>query len=83
MKRTRILLAAMLVGCLCAANAMAFNKMRAEGVDLGRASALSENSQVTITVALNLSRSGSRQSSRGGSPQCLPRRASSSLLETF
>jgi kumamolisin len=34
---------------------MAFNQMRTDGVDMGRASSLAENSQVTVTVALNLS----------------------------
>jgi kumamolisin len=55
MKRTRILLAAAVVGCLSAANSMAFNQMRAAGVDMGRAASLAENSRVTVTVALNLS----------------------------
>ena len=55
MKRTRILFAAALIACLSAASAPAFNRMRADGVDLGRAGLLAENSQVTVTVALNLS----------------------------
>src|SRR6202000_1728 len=55
MKRTRTLLAAALVSCLSAVNAMAFDQLRADGVDMGRAGSLKENSQVTVTVALNLS----------------------------
>ena len=55
MKSTRILVAAAFVSCLSSANAMAFNQMRAEGVDIGRAGSLAENAQVTVTVALNLS----------------------------
>ena len=55
MKRTRILPAAAIVSCLSVANAMAFNQMRSAGADMGRASAFAENSQVTVTVALNLS----------------------------
>jgi kumamolisin len=55
MKRTRILSAAAMVGCLGFSNAMAFSPMRASGVDMGRAGAFAENSQVTVTIALNLS----------------------------
>jgi kumamolisin len=55
MKRTTILWAAAIVSCLSVANAMAFNQTRSTGTDMGRASAYAENSQVTVTVALNLS----------------------------
>ena len=55
MKRKRILLAAAVVSCFSAANATAFTPMRANGVDMGRAGSLAENSHVTVTVALNLS----------------------------
>ena len=55
MKRTKILLMAALASCLGLANAMAFDQARTDGTDLGRASAFAENSQVTVTVALNLS----------------------------
>jgi subtilase family serine protease len=34
---------------------MAFDQMRTDGIDMGRAGAFAENSQVTVTVALNLS----------------------------
>jgi kumamolisin len=55
MKQTRILSAAICLSCFGFANSMAFSPMRVAGVDMGRASATPQNSQVTVTVALNLS----------------------------
>lgn len=55
MKKRNILSAAICVGCFGVANAMAFSPMRAAGVDMGRTGAAAQKSQVTVTIALNLS----------------------------
>src|ERR1700761_1724968 len=55
MKRSKTLLTAALIGCLGTASAMAFTQAKVAGIDLGRAGSFAENSQVTVTVALNLS----------------------------
>jgi kumamolisin len=56
MKRSKTLLTAGLISCLGAANAMAFtHQATVAGMDMGRASSFAENSQITVTVALNLS----------------------------